>query len=256
MKNKKIVVANWKMNPTTEQEAKKIFLGIKRAASKLSNIQTIVCPPFIYLNTLNKLYKGHRIAIGAQDVFEKKAGSFTGEISLGMLKLNDVEYVILGHSERRALGESSELVNEKIKLVLKSGLNVILCVGELERSDHGEHFGFLKDQILNSLKGINKNYLKNILIAYEPVWAISGNSGNKATTSENIHEMVIFIKKVLSDKYGAKNTLPKILYGGSVNPKNIEDLMLGGNTDGFLVGAASLDAEKFNYILKITAETK
>ena len=250
-KLKKIIVANWKMNPANFDEAKKIFSGVKKVATKLLNVQTVVCPPFIYLDDFVPLCKGTKIAIGAQDAFSKNKGSFTGMISPEMLKVNGVKYVILGHSERRALGESDEFINNKIRMSLKTGLNVIFCVGEKERSDEGWHFAYVKDQILNGLEKIGKSDLENILIAYEPVWAISTNGDAQVMSSADVHEMKIFIKKVLVDKYGINAKLPKVLYGGSVDEKNTEELFLNGGVDGLLVGKASLSAEKFGEILKI-----
>lgn len=250
-KIKKIIIANWKMNPTNLKEAKKVFTGIKRTAVKLSNVKTVVCPPFIYLDDFAPLCKENKIAVGAQDAFSKNKGSFTGMISPEMLKKNGVTFVILGHSERRALGETDEFINNKVRMSLKTGLNVVLCVGEKERDEHGWYFPFIKDQLLSGLEKVGKSDLKNILIAYEPVWAISGNSGGKSMSSAEVHEMTIFIKKVLSDKYGINTILPKILYGGSVNPKNAEDIFVNGKIDGLLVGKASLDTEDFGLILKI-----
>ncbi len=250
-KNKKLIIANWKMNPESLAEAKKIFLGIKKVAGKLLNVQTVVCPPFIFLEEIASLYKGHRIAIGAQDVFEKNTGSFTGMISPNMLKKNGVDYVILGHSERRALGESDEYINNKVRISLKTGLKVILCVGEKERDNQGQYFIFIKNQILNSLEGITKSFLNNLSIAYEPVWAISNNSKNKAMSSDQIYEMIIFIKKVLTDKFGVKTKMPQILYGGSVNPKNTKEILKEGGVDGLLIGRAGLDIKKFSEILNI-----
>ncbi|MBU4480009.1 triose-phosphate isomerase [Patescibacteria group bacterium] len=250
-KDKKIIIANWKMNPESLIEAKKMFLGIKKTAGKLSGVQTVVCPPYIYLNELVSLYKGHRVAIGAQNVFSENKGSFTGAVSPNMLKKNKVDYVIVGHSERRALGEDNQIINEKIKASLRSGLNVIFCVGEKERDENAKYFDFLKNEILDSLEGVNAGSLKNILVAYEPIWAISNNSGGKAVLPSEIQEMVIFIKKVLSDRFGIKTKMPQILYGGSVNPKNTKEILEEGGVDGLLVGKASLDAGKFGEILKI-----
>jgi len=213
-------------------------------------VQTIVCPPFIYIAKLVDSHKGHRIAFGSQNVFSENKGAFTGMISPNMLKNKGVEYVIIGHSERRALCEDNILVNKKIKSAIKSGLKVILCIGEKERDDHGHYFNFLKKQLLDSLEGVPKNSLHNLFIAYEPIWALSGNSGNKSMSSADVHEITIFIKKILHDQYRVK-VMPKILYGGSANPKNAEDLILNGNVDGLLVGKASLDAKKFGEILSI-----
>jgi len=250
-KNKKVIIANWQMNPAEIKEAKKIFLGIKNVANKLLNVQTVVCPPFIYLEEIVSLYNGHRIAIGAQDVFEKNKGSFTGMISPNMLKKNGVDYVILGHSERRALGESNKYINSKVRASLKAGLKVILCVGEKERDNQGQYFIFIKNQILNSLEGVTKVSSNNFFIAYEPIWAISNNSKTKAMSSDQIYEMTIFIKKVLADKFGLKFKMAGILYGGSVNFTNVKDILKNGGVDGLLVGSASLDAKKFNKLLEV-----
>lgn len=252
LKNKKTIIANWKMNPVSTKEAKKIFLGIKNTASKLKDVQTVVCPPFIYLDDLVEMYKGHRIEIGAQDVFFENKGSYTGMISPKMLKNSGVEYVILGHSERRALGEDNKTVNEKIKASIKAGLKVTLCVGERSRDENGKQFSFIKKELLESLEGVSKSSLKNIFIAYEPIWAISKNNKGVAMSSEDIHEMTIFIKKVLTDKFGAGVKNAGVLYGGSVSPDNTKDILENGNVDGLLVGRASLDPKKFGEILRVS----
>jgi len=250
-RNKKIIIANWKMNPVSQKKSNKLFLGIKKTASRLRNVQTIVCPPFIYLNELAKQYKGHRISIGSQDSFYENTGFFTGEVSSKMLKNNSVEYVILGHSERRALGESNDIINKKVLASLNSGLNVVLCIGEKEKKNQGEQFAFLKKEILESLDGVQKKMLKNVFIAYEPIWAISSRSKGIAMSSEDIYEMTIFIKKVLADKFGLKFKMAGILYGGSVNFTNVKDILKNGGVDGLLVGSASLDAKKFNKLLEV-----
>ena len=250
LKTKKIIIANWKMNPLSTKDVKKLFLGIKNTGSKLKNIQTVICPPFIYLNDLVGMYKGHRIAIGAQDVFSENKGSFTGMISPKMLKNSKVEYVIIGHSEIRVLCNSNKIISKKVLASVMSGLKVILCVGERSRDKDGKQFDFIKKELLESLEGISKNHLKNIFIAYEPIWAISNDSKSVAMSSEDIHEMSIFIKKVLVDNFGAKTKFAGVLYGGSVNSKNTKDILENGNVDGLLVGRASLDAAKFGEILK------
>ena len=250
MKQKITIIANWKMNPDGVKEAKKLFLGIKKTASKLKNIQTVVCPPFVYINDLAGMCKGRRVAVGGQDVFSENKGNFTGMISPKMLKNNGVEYVIVGHSERRVLGEDNKIVNKKIKASIKSGLKIVLCIGERSRDEHGKQFAFIKKELTESLESISKNSLKNIFVAYEPIWAISGNGKSGAMSPEDIYEMTIFIKKVLTDKFGVGVRVAGILYGGSVCPGNTKDILKNGNVDGLLVGRASLDAKKFCEILK------
>lgn len=238
------------MSPDSVKEAKKIFGGIKKVASKLRNVQTVVCPPFIYLMELQKMVSGHRCVLGAQDSFWERKGSFTGEVSPPMINNLKSEYVILGHSERRALGETDEIVNKKIKACLKENLKVVLCIGEKERDDHGDYLNDIKKQIENSLLGVSKSSLSKVIIAYEPLWAIGKNSQRPATPAESM-EMSIFIKRVLADIFG-KNHISNIniLYGGSVDLKNADSFLQEGGIDGLLVGRASLDHLKFGKILE------
>ncbi len=250
MLNKKIIIANWKLNPTTLREAKIIFSGIKKQAMKLKKAEIIICPPAVYLSELKRLHSGNKILLGAQNCSEHQKGAWTGQISSEMLKTSGARFIILGHSENREMGESDEVINQKIKLSLRSGLNVVLCIGELGRDEEGLYFSFLKEQIIGALSGVNKNYLKNILIAYEPLWAI-GKNAKEMITNNQLQEIIIFIKKVLVDKYNVNDFKDvKILYGGSVNYKNVDDL-IGTDADGFLVGRESLSVEKFGKLLKV-----
>ena len=247
---KKIIIANWKMNPINLREAKVIFKGIKKQALKSRNAQTVICPSSVYISELKKMYSGKKILLGAQDCFDRDKGAFTGETSPGMLKSAGADFVILGHSERREAGENNKIISQKAKLALRDGLKVILCVGEKERDEEGNYFRFLKKQILDVLDKIGRDYLKDILIAYEPVWAV-GKKAQGVITGEQLREIVVFIRKILVDKYGVKNfDAVRILYGGSVDYKNAEELAESG-VDGFLVGRESLNAEKFGKILEI-----
>lgn len=244
-KNKTLVVGNWKMNPKTAEEAKKIFREIKLLAKDLKNIKVVLCPPFVYLSDLEKV-NSEEMVLGAQDMFWEKEGPFTGEISAGML--SGEGYVILGHSERRALGETDDMVAKKITSAIKSGLKPILCVGEKTRDDHGEYLHFLRNQIINSLGKLSKGYLAKLIIAYEPVWAIGKDEAMKAT---EIHEMTIFIRKVLVEIYGSKVKINvPVLYGGSVSYDNALDIIKEGEVQGLLVGRESLNPKKFGELLK------
>jgi len=247
MKNKILIVGNWKMNPENVEKAKEIFRGIKAAARNLKNIKVVVCPPFVYLSDLEKINDG-ALSIGAQDVFWEKSGSYTGEISSGMLKKEGEGYVIVGHSERREMGETDEMVSKKIKNALETGLRVILCIGEKTRDDHGEYLHFLRAQIINSLGKLPKRYLAKLVIAYEPVWAIGQAEAMKVG---ELHEMTIFIKKVLVEIYGqtAGISVP-ILYGGSVNHNNALEIIKNGEVQGLLIGRESLNPKKFGELLK------
>lgn len=248
---KKIIVANWKMNPVSAKEAEGILNKVKKTIGKLKNMQMVICPPFIYFENLRKIInKTPNSFLGAQDSFWENEGAFTGEISPEMIKNFGGKYVILGHSERRRLGETDEIVNNKITACLKSGLIAVLCVGEKTRDEQGDYFIFLRDEIRNSLANIRKNFLKNIIIAYEPIWAI-GKSESEAMRPSDIREMAIYIKKILSEIYGKESALlVPILYGGSVGGKNAGEIIKDGGVNGLLVGHQSLKPENFNEILK------
>ncbi len=235
------------MNPENAEKAKQIFKEIKNSAKDLKNIKTVICPPFVYLSDLEKINDGG-VCLGAQDVFWEKSGSFTGEISPGMLK--GESYVILGHSERRELGETDEVISKKIISAIKAGLLPILCVGEKTRDDHGEYLHFLRAQIINSLGKLQKKYLAKLVIAYEPVWAI-GKKDTEAMKTGELHEMTIFIKKVLVEIYGqsAGVSVP-VLYGGSVTHNNAKELISLGEVQGLLIGRESLNPKKFGELLK------
>jgi triosephosphate isomerase (TIM) len=248
-KNKLLVVGNWKMNPGTAEKAKEIFRGIKIGAKELKNIKVVICPPFVYLSDLEKLNASsplHDLVLGAQDMFWEKTGAFTGEISSEMLKGEG--YVILGHSERRDLGETDEMVAKKLSSAIKGGLKPILCIGEKTRDDHGEYLHFLRNQIINSLGKLSKGQLAKLIIAYEPVWAIGKEEAMKPT---DIHEMTIFIKKVLVEIYGQKVKINvPVLYGGAVSHDNASNIIKEGEVQGLLVGRASLNPKKFGELIK------
>jgi len=242
----KIIIANWKMNPSSPKEAEKFFLNISKA-QKSKDKEIVICPPFVFIDRLRNLKS--KISIGAQNVFFEKSGPFTGEVSVLMLKDLKVSYAIVGHSERRSLGETNIDINKKIKSLLSFNIKPILCVGELERDDNHEYFSFIKNQIEECLDGISKNMLSKVIIAYEPVWALSTNQIKKSASAYDSYEMSIFIKKIITDKFGAKITMPKIIYGGSVDDKNYSDFLLRGGVDGVLVGGASLNLKKILEII-------
>lgn len=246
---KKFIIANWKMNPSSFEEAKILFLKIEKKAD-FKNTEVIICPPSLYLDKFKKNSK--KILLGAQDVFYEERGAFTGNLSASMLIEAGAKFVILGHSERRKLGETDKDVNKKLKTALFFGLKPIVCVGEKERDENHEYFGVVKKQIEECLKGISKELISKVIIAYEPVWALSTTLGRKNATPADSYEMNIFIRKILTDKFGVKTKMPKILYGGSVNEKNILGFLISGGIDGVLVGGASLNPEKFLEIIKVT----
>ncbi|MBU0998930.1 triose-phosphate isomerase [Patescibacteria group bacterium] len=248
--SKKIIIGNWKMNPLTLKEAEKLFSGIAKEISSIKKTEVVICPSFLYLEKLKKI-RTSKIKLGAQNAFWGEVGAFTGEVSGEMLYNIGVQYVILGHSERRALGESSNDVNKKIKASLEAGLIPILCVGENIRDESHNYFNFVKTEIEECLMGVSKNSISKIIIAYEPIWAISSTPNRKDATPADCLEMVIFIRKIISDKFRKEAYRTKIIYGGSVNEKDAKEFLKNGGVDGLLPGRASLDVKKFIEIIKI-----
>ena len=252
---KKLVVANWKMNPAALDRARAIAASSRKSAGALKKTTLVLCPPFVYLSELSKM-KAKNFYLGAQDVFWQEEGSYTGEISPLMLKNLGVKYVIVGHSERRRhLKETDEMVNKKVKAVLRVGLKVILCVGEEKRDSGTEFLKFIKSEIGGALKGIPRKLLKNLIMAYEPIWAI-GKKGEDADTPEDAVEMALYTRKCLVPFVGkeAAGKTP-VLYGGSVDPKNAAGFLETG-ISGLLVGHESLAPGHFSEILKIADEVK
>src|SRR3989338_1548116 len=248
---KTLIVANWKMNPSTKKEAKKLFDSVRKSTKGIKNIEVVICPPFVYLS----LFSG--LKLGAQNVFYlsadrqvKKSGAFTGEVSPLMLKDLGVEYVIIGHSEsRKYLNETDEVINKKIKESLLIGLKPILCVGETdEEKNSGKKLEVLGVEITQDLKGVMKSEDKNIVIAYEPVWAIG--TGNNCSVDETMSS-ILLIRKIISKLYNREIAdTTKIIYGGSVDSKNTNSYITQTGVNGLLVGGASLNAEEFIEIIK------
>lgn len=235
---KKILALNWKMHPATIGKAKELFIDTKKATKNAKRATIVVAPPFPFLAELRKLSVRTHMYLGAQNVHAEKTGAHTGEVSVPMLQSLDVSYVILGHSERRATGETDGVINEKVRGALKAKMQTILCVGETSRDQSGSFFNFVEDQVRTALAEVPAAHIKHLLVAYEPVWAIG--TGDHATPLQ-VEEMRLFIKKVISDIY-SRATAEKIniLYGGSVDGKNIETFLMETSCDGFLVGGASL----------------
>lgn len=255
MRKKKIIVGNWKMAPQTIEEAKKTFAGIKRTGNGLRNVDTVVCPPFVFIQELGGRISGKRCSVGGQDAFWKEEGAYTGEVSPAQLHSLGARYVILGHSERRAMGETDEMVSKKADASLRAGLTAIICVGEQSRDQHGEYTKRIEEQLKQSLSQVQKKSLPNIIIAYEPVWAIGANAVRPASP-EDVLEISILIRKVLTNMFDRESSqIVPILYGGSVDAKNCGSFMDEGGADGLLVGRASLDAKQFSEILKVAEQS-
>ena len=237
---RKIIVAgNWKMNKTAS-EAKAFFEEFKPLVADVKNAEIIIGAPFTALETATRETKGSNIKIAAENMNAKESGAYTGEVSPLMLKDLGVEYVILGHSERREYyGETNEIINEKVKSALAHDLKPILCIGEkLEEREAGTMEAVIKDQIIGGLQNVTAEEMANVVLAYEPVWAIG--TGKTATPAQ-AQEVHAFIRNLLTDLYGkevAENVT--IQYGGSMNDANAAELLAQKDIDGGLVGGASL----------------
>ena len=248
----KLIVGNWKMYPKTLIEAKEIFAGEKKVARTMNKARTIICPPHLFVAPLAQGALGTKgLSIGAQNTFTEDEGARTGETSPVQVASVGATYVILGHSERRALGETDQLIAQKTIAANKAKLTVILCVGEKTRDEAGSYWCEVRQQLRDSLLGFPKNESKRLVIAYEPIWAI-GAKALRSATPEDFHEMSILIKRHLVEQFGkvAGFRVP-ILYGGSVDEKNAEGFLKQGGADGLLVGRVSLDPSRFGAIMKL-----
>lgn len=240
-----IIIGNWKLNPSTVAEAKALFLAVKRGLKKGMLAEVVVAPPFPFIPDLSRLSSA--VALAAQDVFYEDAGAFTGEVSPTMLGGFGVSYVIVGHSERRALGETDEQVEKKVQALLRRKLTPVVCIGERERDEKGDYFGYVERQLRSACKGLSARQVAQVVIAYEPVWAIGTG---KNATAEDVKEMQLFIVTLLTKLYDrAVAKRVRIIYGGSVKADNAEDLHTSGGMEGFLVGGASLKPEEFLKII-------
>lgn len=250
MKHNALVVANWKLNPISFNEAKILLAELKKKFKKIHNTTVVIAPPFLFISDFAKSLKNGEIKLGAQDVFYEEIGPFTGEISVSQLADFNVSHIIIGHSERRALGETDEDVNRKIKAVLKRRLTPIVCVGEKKRDEQGNFFNEIETQIKNLTKDLLAKDVVKMVIAYEPIWAIGTG---KTATAEDVKEMQLFIVSTLTKLYDRK-TAEKVvlLYGGSVKSSIAKDLYEHGGMNGFLVGGASLNAAEFSSIVGVT----
>jgi len=244
-----IIAGNWKMHKTTS-EAIELVNGLRRNFVDDIGIDIVVCPPFTALSDVGEIIQDSLIQLGAQDMHWEDKGAFTGEISPLMLKDLGVKYVIIGHSERRQFfGETNETVNKKVRTALKHKLIPIMCVGEtLEERKRGETFEVVKNHVEKGLEKIELEDPNNLVIAYEPVWAIG--TGINATPQQ-AEEVQNYIRKLLEEIFNKEYAEAiRIQYGGSVKPDNIEELMREEDVDGALVGGASLDLFAFTEIVR------
>lgn len=246
----KVIAGNWKMNNDLNESKDlitKLLAGLKSIST---NCEIVICPPFTSLSEASAMIKGSIIKLGAQNLHQEKNGAFTGEISAQMLISSGCEFAIIGHSERRAIfGETDELINKKINQAIKNNLKPIFCVGELlEQREKNITEQVIETQVLEGLKGFSQEVLSNLIIAYEPVWAIGTG---KTATPHQAEEVHVFIRNLIKDKFSSDFADKlRILYGGSVKPDNSKALLSQKNIDGALVGGACLNADSFLSIIK------
>ena len=243
------MAGNWKMNKTTG-EAIDLVRELKAAISGVKGVEVAVAPPFTALYAVCKELEGSSIRLAAQNLYWEEKGAFTGEVSPLMLKEVGCHYVIIGHSERRQFfGETDETVHRRIKAALAQGLKVIFCIGEtLKEREEGKTFSVIERQVEDGLKNLSDKEMKNIVIAYEPIWAIGTGKTATPGQAEEVHRFIrgkiekLYLREVSEEI--------RIQYGGSVTPENIKGLMEQANIDGALVGGASLKAESFSKIVR------
>ncbi|MBA2132616.1 triose-phosphate isomerase [Capillibacterium thermochitinicola] len=244
---KPIIAGNWKMYKTNT-EARALVNGLKEKTMPAA-VEVVLCPPFTALTTVAELLQGTAIGLGAQDLFWEDEGAYTGEVSPLMLKELGCSYVIIGHSERRQyFGETDETVNKKVKAALRHGLKPIICVGEsLQQREAGETNAFVAGQVEKALDGLAPESIPQVVIAYEPIWAIGTG---RSSSGSDANEVIGLVRQTIAKKFGSSLAEQvRIQYGGSVKPGNIKEFMDQPEIDGALVGGASLKAEDFYGII-------
>lgn len=243
-----LVVANWKAYVEKVEKAKKLFSTAKRLATS-TKVSIVLAPPAPYLGLLAPKNRS-KVAFAAQDVSKMLGGASTGEVSAQILVSTGVQYVIIGHSERRAMGETREVIAEKMRHSVAQGLMPILCIGEADRDADAHYLTLIREEITSALAPLTEKQRMTVVIAYEPIWAI-GKSSVDAIHDTDLQEMVLYIRKVLSELLpGKASARVPVLYGGSVDPSNIRSLAGGSGVDGFLVGRASTDPDSFTGLIK------
>lgn len=242
---KPIIAGNWKMNKTVSESVDfaKSLLDITN-----ENVEALICVPFTSLTEVKKVVDGTELKIGAQNMHWEESGAYTGEVSAEMLKDIGVDYVIIGHSERREYyGETDETVNKKVKKAFETGISPIMCCGEtIEEREEGKAESKIKSQIEKGIEGLSSEQIENLVVAYEPIWAIGTG---KTATSEQANDIIKHIREVVREEYGDSADKMRIQYGGSVKPDNIKELMDQSDIDGALVGGASLKKDDFSALI-------
>lgn len=243
-----IIAGNWKMFKTVEQSVS--FIEEVKGKAEVEGVESVICAPFTSLPALVEAVKGTSLKVGAQNMHWEDSGAYTGEISGEMLQALGIDYVIIGHSERRAyFAETDETVNKKVHAAFKYGITPIVCVGEnLEEREAGKTKDVCKVQTEAALEGLSSEQVAKVVIAYEPIWAIGTG---KSSTAEDANDVISYIRELVADKYGREAADKiRIQYGGSVKPNNIREFMGQADIDGALVGGASLEPASYIELVK------
>lgn len=244
---KPIIAGNWKMNMTPSEAIKLVEELVPLINNAACDV--VICPPFVDIPSVAQMLAGTNIGLGAQNMHFEEKGAYTGEVSVGMLKELGVQYVIIGHSERREyFNETDETVNKKVKVALKNSVTPIMCCGEtLEHREGGITDAIISAQIRAGLDGISADDVKKTVVAYEPIWAIGTG---KTASKEEAQETIAMIRQTIADMVGTEAAeAVRIQYGGSMNPKNVSELMAMPDIDGGLIGGAALKAEDFSKVV-------
>lgn len=260
MINKKIeqkflLVGNWKANPETLKAAQKLFRAVVKPVSALSAVETVVCPPTIYLGLLKEDVVNRNCVLGAQTVSSFGAGSHTGSTTVPMLFDSKVRYVLVGHSEERAAGVTLQDIQTRISHILKYPLSPIICVGETVRDSKNVFLKKFREEVKKILSGIPVEHITRVVFAYEPVWAIGENAPRPATPLE-CAQMIGIIRQSIRDQFPELLELPRVIYGASVSLETVKGFIEGGHADGLLPGRASLDAKQFVAIARMLQKLK
>lgn len=249
MKRRALIVANWKMNPDSPERAQELARTTEEANLSFKRAEVVIAPPYPFIPAVKEVLS--KVKLASQDAFWEERGPYTGQVSWRTLKSMGVSHVIVGHSERKKYaGETDDAINKKIQAFLKGGITPILCIGEWEREKR-EIPRIVEDQLIRALSGVKKELIRHLVVAYEPVWAISTNLGSRPDTPDSAFRAGIYIRKILSGAYGRRQAdAVRIIYGGSVSSRTIPSFLREGGMQGALVGKASLDPQEFAQILR------
>lgn len=249
----KSVICNWKLNPQSVLEAKQLFNATKKIATTKKNAHIVVLPPMVFLHYLASGYKGTRVEFGVQAIANEQSGAYTGDASALQARNIGATFALVGHAEQRASGVTNKDVHARVHAALEAKLDVILAVGESTQDADGAYIATIREQITQALAGVPISRFKNIIIAYEPVWAVGAP---EAPRVDAVHQMVLLVKKIIADAYGEQALKAvQVIYGGSVDETNATDILAIPGLRGVLIGRASLDPKKLEVIITAAHES-